>query len=574
MEANSIRILFVDDSEDDVLLTLLELRHAYKNPTFARVETAERMQQELEANNWDLIIIDHCMPRFSSTEALELLNKLRLEIPTFIISGEIDEDIAAEAMRNGARDYLMKNNLKRLLPAVERELKEARDRKAHQLIETRLEQLKTCDALTGLLNRRSLEGHINKALKEVGQVDKSFVLITLDIDQFKRINDVCGHFAGDKLLQELAALLSHQLRETDHLARLGGDEFGLLLNSCSITDAKAIAQKMLLAVREFRFEHEAQFHHLSISIGLVEIHNPSWTVEDTLGHSLLACHAAKERGRNRIEIYNQNDPEISRLRGEMHWVPRLQQALEENRFLLYQQEIIHLQDPKTPPHQEILLRLLDEEGQLVYPDIFISAAERYNLMTSIDQWVIEHVLLHVQQQQQTQKDIGIFFINLSGCSLSDENFFSFVRNQLQQHQIQPYSVCFEITETAAISNLSQTTKLIEKLKEQHCYFALDDFGSGLSSFAYLKALPVDFLKIDGEFVKNIVSNQYDCAIVEAFQHISKTFGLKTIAEFVETAEVKEKLWDIGVHLAQGYGISRPRPLEPPQSPPPSSSPPL
>lgn len=426
------------------------------------------------------------------------------------------------------------------------------------------------DALTGLVNRREFENCLEQSVISAKTSDQQHALCYLDLDQFKIVNDTCGHIAGDELLRQVTALFQSQVRASDTLARLGGDEFGLLLNHCPLDAAVRVASKLLERLQEFRYVWQDKTFTIGVSIGVVAIDANTQSLTSLLSAADAACYAAKNKGRNRVHVYQADDRELAIQQSQMQWVTRLNQALEENRFRLFYQSIVpSSQTSSLATHYEILLRLVDEQGNLVSPMAFIPAAERYNLMHCIDRWVIRTLFAslgeHYQQNRNPCQLLGdscdcLYAINLSGASISDEQFIEFVREQLSLHQIPPQVICFEITETVAIANLRQAAQFMRSLKQVGCRFALDDFGSGMSSFAYLKNLPVDYLKIDGGFVKQILDEPTDLAMVEAINHIGHVMGLQTIAEFVENEAILEKITAIRVDYAQGYGIALPRPL--------------
>lgn len=420
----------------------------------------------------------------------------------------------------------------------------------------------THDALTGLVNRREFERRLADLLVRAKNLGQEHAFCYIDLDQFKVINDTCGHAVGDKLLRQLTYLLQEGMRESDTLARLGGDEFGVLLENCPLDRALKIAESLRQVVKDFRFSWEGHPFDLGASIGLVLIDADSVSIEEVMSEADAACYAAKEKGRNRVQIFRPGNLELAKRHGEMQWVSRLSQALEEDRFVLYCQTIAPL-DEMQERHCEILLRLLDEEGKLVPPLDFIPAAERYNLMPAIDRWVIHNGLSVIGRhlREHPGQPGEVFCINLSGASLGEENLKRFISEQLALHQVPPHLICFEITEIAAVANLDQAATLIKGLKADGCRFALDDFGSGLSSFMYLKLLPVDYLKIDGAFVKDMVDDPVDYAMVQAINTVGHVMGIKTIAEYVENDAILEKLRELGVDYAQGYGIHKPCPME-------------
>ena len=419
------------------------------------------------------------------------------------------------------------------------------------------------DALTGLINRREFENRLNVALKNALQDEQvRHVLMYLDLDQFKVINDTCGHQAGDQLLKQITGLLQTRLRAKDVIARLGGDEFGVLLENCSAQQALPIAENLRQAIRDFRFLWNEQAMNVGVSIGCVEINKDSESIVTLMSAADVACYAAKDSGRNRVHAYQRD--EIPQRHREMQWVSRITRACEENRLELYFQPIVPIgQTADVRSHYELLLRMRGEDGELVPPGEFIPAAERYNLMSAIDRWVVQHALgtlAHYRADSAIETPYTIS-INLSGTSLNDDSFLDFLINELQAYDLSPGAVCFEITETAAIANLAKVVHFMRELKTRGCLFSLDDFGSGLSSFMYLKNLPVDFLKIDGQFIQNVRADPIDHAMVVAITQIGRAMGIKTVAERVESVEVLQTLAAIGVEYAQGYLIAQPRSVE-------------
>jgi len=420
----------------------------------------------------------------------------------------------------------------------------------------------THDALTGLANRREFEYRLEQALHNLARQPGRHALMFLDLDQFKLVNDTCGHAAGDELLRHICALLQSGLREGDTLARLGGDEFGILLENCAPEAAEKIAEGLRQTVQNLHFVWKGRPFLTTVSIGLVHVAQTPTTLEASLRAADMACYMAKEKGRNRVQVYHADDSELSLRFGEMAWVQRLHMALEENRFCLYAQEIAPLGSAGggTGGHIEILLRLHDEAGRMILPDSFIPAAERYGLMSSLDRWVVQNVFRVIAQciNDKCERPLAMCAINLSGITIGDDAFLHFLREQFDNYGVPPEMICFEITETSAIANLGSAIRFINELKGLGCYFSLDDFCAGMSSFAYLKHLPVDFLKIDGSFVKDMLDDPINRAMVEVINHIGHVMGKQTIAEFVETAQIEQALLEIGVDYAQGYVIERPQ----------------
>ena len=413
------------------------------------------------------------------------------------------------------------------------------------------------DVLTGLVNRREFESRMERALKSAKARETSYALCVLDLDQFKIVNDTCGHSAGDALLGQVGALLKSKVRWRDTLARLGGDEFGILLESCSLDEAMRTAEALREAVRNFKFTWEERTFRLGASIGVVPISADNADVAAVLSAADSACQAAKEAGRNRVHSFEENDIDLMRRRREMQWAARINNALEEGRFELFRQTIMPLQKTEAGAHYELLLRMRDEAGKIVGPDNFMTAAERYGITPSIDRWVIENAFRWLVSEADEREKLTMCSINLSGQSLGDDKFLPYVIDQFHRSGLDATKICFEITETAAIASFSQANRFIQALKELGCKFALDDFGTGLSSFGYLKHFPVDYLKIDGSFVKEILHDPIDREMVRSINEIGHLTGKQTIAEFAENQEIINMLQNLGVDYAQGYGVSQP-----------------
>ena len=417
------------------------------------------------------------------------------------------------------------------------------------------------DALTGLLNRRAFEVQLEMLGNMSASTQADNALMYLDLDQFKIVNDTCGHMAGDELLCQLTKVFRNRLRQTDLIARLGGDEFGVLLKNCNLDGAKRVAEALREAAENFQFSWKGKLFSVGVSIGVVPIKPDSGSMAAILSTADIACLEAKQAGRNRVHVADIDDQHIVERRTEMDCVGRIKQALEGDRLCLYCQPVVPVAGCfDQPDHVEILVRMIDIDGKLVPPGSFIPVAERYGLMCSVDKWVIRHAtewLLEWQFKCAPPK----LMINLSGQSVCDESFLPYVLEILDSGGIRPGSICFEITETAAIANLEKALSFINALKDRGCEFALDDFGSGLSSFSYLKSLPVDYLKIDGAFVSEIVNEPIDYAMVKSINDIGHVMKKQTIAEFVEDQAILKMLEEIGVDYAQGYGIALPQPLD-------------
>ncbi len=558
-----LRVLIVEDSEDDALLILRELSKGGLNLEHLRVDTPSALHAALNEAAWDIVITDHNMPEFGSAAAIRQVKESGIDLPIIIVSGSIGEEVAVAGMKSGAHDYIMKGNLSRLVPAVERELREAHNRRQHLAAQERIEHLAYHDVLTGLYNRAEFERRLKQALKNASS-DKQYALLYLDLDQFKIVNDTSGHIAGDEMLKQVTALLKEPVRGSDILARLGGDEFGVLLENCSLTHAEEVAGRMLQLVEEFRFTWQDKIFSIGVSIGLVMLDSPDQTHTEIMRAADMACYAAKDHGRGRIHVYRPDDAELVQRRGEMEWVSHISNALQNNQFVLHQQRILALDGSSGGPSCEFLLRMKGSDGKLIMPGAFLSAAERYGLMPKLDRWVVSNVFKHLSQlfASNRAKDDSIFFVNLSGATLGDESFLAFVKQALSSSKIPPQAICFEITETAAIANLNNALLFIQHVKSLGCKVALDDFGTGLSSFTYLKTFAAaDYLKIDGGFVRDMLQDPMDAAIVQAINNIGHVAGMKTIAEFVENKDIQNRLTEMGVDYAQGYGIHKPEAIE-------------
>ncbi len=425
------------------------------------------------------------------------------------------------------------------------------------------------DALTGLINRREFERRLAGLIESARTGGKQHALMYMDLDNFRTVNDTCGHPAGDELLRQLAIVMQASARGSDTLARLGEDEFGGLLESCPLDQAVRIANGVREAIRDFRFIWQDKAFGVSVSIGLVTIDGASVSVSGVLAMADATCHEAKSKGRDRVQVYHPQDDKAGEQSGEMQMVSQINHAFDLGNFRLYRQKIIALgAGDADEPHYEILVRMLDRAGNLIPPGGFMPAAERYNLLSSIERWVISSLVEFVHQQyesgaiphEKTAFTNAFYAVNLSGVSINDGSFTDFVRQLLTRFKLPRGLLCFEVTETTAISNLTKAAQLMRDLKAMGCRFALDDFGIGMSSFAYLKYLPVDYLKIDGVFIRDMAADPMDHAIVEAINRIAHILGLKTVAEFVENEATLELLRALKVDYAQGYFIAKPEAL--------------
>ncbi len=425
----------------------------------------------------------------------------------------------------------------------------------------RLQYQQAHDTVTGLLNRPEFEQRVARCVRAAPQPGSSprDALLFLDLDQFRVVNHSCGHAAGDALLRQVAERIERSLRGRDAVSRLGGDEFGVLLCGCGAEDAVRIAEMLRQSLVELRFDHGGRSFPVSASIGVVELDGSWREASGVLSAAEEACSLAKEHGRNRVHLHRTGDAELEQREGMLQWVARIQDALDRDRLRLYAQVIAPaVPRDDAPRHVELLLRMLGAEGELISPMAFLPAAERFSMSTAIDRWVVGQAF--EQLGAAGEGGPALCAINLSAASLSDERFLKFVLEQCERHGVEPSRVCFEITETAVISHFRKALGFIEGLRALGFRFSLDDFGTGMSSFAYLKQLPVDFLKIDGSFVKDMLDDPIDRAMVEAIHHVGHVMGIRTVAEFVEHDATRKCLQEIGVDYVQGYGIGKPAPF--------------
>jgi len=442
------------------------------------------------------------------------------------------------------------------------------------------------DALTGLINRREFDNRLHAAVLSAQRGEGTYALLYIDLDQFKVVNDTCGHQAGDRLLRDVTGLLQARVRASDTIARLGGDEFGVLLEGCTVEQSTRIAEGVRQAIRDYRFVWGATTLSVGASVGVVQITAETESVANVMSAADIACYAAKDEGRNRVHLYESDGISHPRHR-EMHWVARVTRAAEENRLELFFQPIRPIAGAGAMGFHELTVRLRDDDGRLVAPGEFIPAAERYNVMSVIDRWVVQRAIERLKEwagrtelaeaanagprlvragpEARQARDLAgarlpLLAVNLSGTSLNEQSFIDWVLQQVGDATL-AQALCFEITETAAVTNLSNATFVMRELKARGCKFALDDFGTGLSSFMYLKTLPVDYLKIDGQFISHVADDPVDRSMVEAIGKVGKALGIETVAECVESQAVLDELERIGIDYAQGYFLARPEPIE-------------
>jgi diguanylate cyclase (GGDEF)-like protein/PAS domain S-box-containing protein len=435
-----------------------------------------------------------------------------------------------------------------------------RDISEYKIAKDKLSYQASHDGLTGLINRYEFEARVSRLLTEHKDRESHHAMCFMDLDQFKVVNDTCGHVAGDEVLRQVGEVLRGIVRKRDTLARLGGDEFGVLIKHCTLEQAHQVADEILKALVDYQFFWKGNVFRIGISIGLVAITEASGSFTELFRQADAACYVAKDLGRNRVHASHPDDAELTTLYGEMKWVGRINQALNEDRFCLYAQPIVSL-DGGDSRNYELLIRMLGEQGEIILPGSFLPAAERYNLIEKVDAWVVSHACALLAEHPIFCEQVNSISINLSGPSLTNRNFLESILRIFKDAGVSPTIICFEVTETVAVSNLDSAINFIRTLKESGFRFALDDFGSGISSYGYLKNLPLDYLKIDGMFVKNIIKDPIDYAMVKSINEIGHLMGIKTIAEYVENDEIKVMLTDIGVDYGQGYGIGEPKPLK-------------
>jgi diguanylate cyclase (GGDEF)-like protein len=417
----------------------------------------------------------------------------------------------------------------------------------------------THDSLTSLFNRREFERRLDAAIRALDAGGPAGALVYMDLDQFKLINDTSGHYAGDQLLAQLATLFPGILPPDAVVARLGGDEFAILLERISEPQAVALAERVRLEIDGYVFGWEQRNYTVSASIGVVLLSGPGLSQRALLAHADTACYMAKERGRNRVHVFSEDDLETTQRRSEMEWAGRIRQALIDGRFVLHYQELAPLWygEQSEGVHMEMLIRLRDEDGSMVPPGAFIPAAERFGLMPQLDRWVVDTALANFSRLHPSGKPVKLCAINLSGPTFEDNSFADFVLQRLEDYGVSPQRICFEITETAAMSSMSRAVEFMQRLRSAGCKFSLDDFGSGMASFGYLKNLPVNFLKIDGSFIRNIETDPVSYSIVRAVTDIGHQLGLQVVAEWVADERARDLLRGLSVDYAQGFAIHRP-----------------
>lgn len=589
------KILMVDDEPAN--LKILHEMLADQGYDLSVATLGQRALETTPVIQPDLVLLDIHLPDIDGFEICKRLkaNPHTHHIPVMFITGSLDN--IAKGFECGAVDYLTKpvkreellarvkthlqlNGLLReieeknlhLLAAREqleqrvvertRELTEANAHLQQEIAERRtaeerLQFLAHHDYLTHLLTRTAFEEALGLLLSRITNGDAQHVLLYIDLDQFKVINDTAGHVAGDELLCQIAELLRRHLQAQDIAARLGGDDFAVILHGTDPVSGRNTAEQILAAIDQMEFFRDGQRHRISASIGMVCVNHHASGVANLLSMADTACYAAKEDGRNRLHVYDENLKQMQSRQKEMQLTPRIMGALANNRFVLYRQMIRNLSGAAEGEHYEVLIRMLGDGGEIIPPGEFLGAAERFGVMPQIDRWVIERVFRHFAENPEVFRVTGCCSINLSGLTLGVPRFETFIEQALKTYDLIPEKICFEITETSAVTNLHRSLQFIQSVRQLGCRFSLDDFGRGVSSYYYLKNLPVDYLKIDGAFVRSMQHDRIDYAMVKSINDIGHAMGKKTIAEYVENDTIVQQLRTLGVDFAQGYEIARP-----------------
>jgi len=424
-----------------------------------------------------------------------------------------------------------------------------------------LRYMATHDSLTGIYNRRHFEGQLSESISALSSSDDDLTLLYLDLDQFKIVNDSCGHKAGDVLIKQLAQKLNDVVMSRGMMGRMGGDEFAVMLKGGEAAAGYTIAKKLLNAVQEYRFIWDNRMFTLGVSIGLVEYRKGINSAEQLMSMADSACYLAKQHGRNQIHVYSSEDAKMQRYEADLDSITLINRALDDDQFVLYYQHYQPLHKKALGHHYEILLRIQNDDGSIIPPAAFLPAAERYNLSARIDKWVVDHYLAWLSQNPEHLQQLVTANINLSGLSMGDKELKLYFLNAFEKYNIPYEKVCFEITESQAIVKMEETLDFINTFRKLGCQFALDDFGIGFSSYEHLKKLPVDYVKIDGSFVKDILVDAIDMAMVCSMKDVAKAMKIYTVAEYVESREIMVELGKIGVDYAQGYGVAKPQALE-------------
>lgn len=548
-----LRTLIVDDVPDDAELMAAALRDAGFRVEFERVDSAELLEEALERGPWDVVLSDHAMPRFSSERALKLLAHADPQPPVIVVSGAIGEEATVAAMRAGAVDFVSKDRLVRLPAAVTRARNEAAMERERKRLEDELQFNSDHDPLSGLFNRRRFATELARAVADAERYpDTAGSLLLIDLDHFKYVNDTLGHHAGDQLLTTVARALSARMRESDVIARVGGDEFAVVLPHTPLDAGLLAARSLCDAASRFMIIVNGRKVRTTMSVGVVPL-GRGMTGEDSLALADIAMYEAKKQGRNRVVALERKPAEMV---DQLGWSERLRDALAFARFELYAQPIVEIATGRVDRH-ELLLRLRDEHDELVAPEAFIPTAERFGLIGAIDRWVVHQA---IEQLALRPKRTNIYMVNLSAISIGDPQMLPLIAAELDRTRIDPTRLVFEVTETAAITDMDTASEFMHGLRRIGCGSALDDFGSGFGSFVYLKHLPVDYLKIDREFVGHLPGSTQDRALVKAIIDVARSLGQRTIAEYVGSRATLSVLREQGADFAQGYHLGKPEPF--------------
>ncbi|MBL1293590.1 MAG: EAL domain-containing protein [Thiotrichales bacterium] len=578
-----MRILIVDDTEHNVRLakTMLQ-KSSFPNIITASngAEAIHVLQKSIrdDVSDIDLILLDVMMP---DMDGYEVCRKIRqhsewVDIPVIMLTANNmwQDDTAISSLDCGASDIMFKPFRRmELVPRVisalslkrERDLRKSREYELEtelaerKIMEARLQYLVSHDDLTGLCNRRKLEQAIELAVIQSNYNERYSSIFYIDLDQFKVINDLEGHAAGDKVLILVANTLRKHIQKNDLLARISSDEYVVLASDVDETRALEFAQTLHNTLNQLFFNTEGRTYHIGASIGISIIApNSHCTASEALVRADQACFVAKTHGRNMVHVFNDKDAEMHILRSAAHWVPIIRKALKNDSFCLAFQPVQHVASGKIR-HYEALIRMVDESGEIIGPSEFIPVAERMGLIHEIDRYMVTSVIKSLAKLPESQSDISLH-VNLSGHAFQDPTLYGLIRELIAKHNIDPTRILFEITETAAVANAIQTREMVVKLRELGCRFALDDFGSGFSSFSYVKEFPVDQLKIDGAFIRNLINDPVDQSLVKSMIEVGRSLNKEIIAEFVENQETLDLLTSYGVDYVQGYFIGKPLPL--------------
>jgi diguanylate cyclase (GGDEF)-like protein len=521
-----------------------------------------------------VLVTDMRMPGMNGMELLIRLKAINPNTVRMMLTGNVDQQTAVDAVNQGhvfkfmnkpfAAEAMASALTEALAIYRQQEKRRAlltRNSAAVEELTEKLAYQSRHDTLTGLANRHAFEIRTQALLDSARNEGKTHSLCYIDLDHFHVINDSCGPAVGDEVLRQVGQLLLSQRRQSDLIARLSSDEFGILLSDCPLDMAQQIIERLQTTLGQYRLHWEDTRYGLSVSLGLISITGRDANVAALFSAAETACNVAKDRGCNRLHVGGSEDRELTKRLDEVQWVSRIVQALQENRFHLYYQTIVPVDDKSGQgDHYELLIRMEDEKGAIIPPEAFLPAAENYHLSNQLDRWVISTLIEWLSQQPDKLLRLSHCAINLSGHSVGSQEMLDFIRGAFENSPVPPGKICFEITETAAIARLSDAVRFISTLRADGFRFSLDDFGTGLSSFAYLKNLPVDYLKIDGAFIRQMDSNDIDRAMVKSINEIAHAMGKETIAEFVETAGIEQHLRELGVDYMQGYLFAKPRPL--------------